>query len=381
MRRLAEFTRLIVFDRRGCGVSDREGETITPTLEERMDDIVAVLDAVGSSQAVLLAVSEGGNLAALFAATYPERTSGLILYATVARWRRDDDHPWGWKNAEEQRELFEWMRDAWGLRDGVEPAVGLWAASLVGDERSLDWFARWTRQSVSRSAIWSLLWTLSSYDLVEVFPVVRVPTLVLHRVDDALVGVDHSRRIARQVPDAKLVELPGVDHLTFAGDTDAIITEMEHFLVGSRGDRQRQRRLVTVLVAVIVDPAKQLTVLGDTAWRELLAVHQHDVSAHLDRLGGHQAERLDDRVTAVFDGPARAIRCTQGWSAPPAVAVCNCGQVCTAASATSSTARSSARARHPRRSRNIDEWDDRGDVGSSVTSGPRRMCSDRSTCC
>ena len=188
-RRLSEFSRLILFDRRGCGASDREGTTVTPTLEERMDDVIAVLDALGSERASIFGVSEGGALAALFAATHPERTSSIIVYGTMARFLKDADHPWGWANDDGLASFNKAVEQGWGTIEGAEGGVPLWAPSMVGDERFTNWMARYMRQSVSRGAISPLLWSFPAYDLVDVFPAVRVPTLVLHRREDLLVPV------------------------------------------------------------------------------------------------------------------------------------------------------------------------------------------------
>lgn len=311
-RRLAEFSRLVLFDRRGCGVSDRGGTTVTPTLEERMEDVVAVLDAVESERAALFGFSEGGTVAALFAATYPERTSGVILYGTLARIIRDADHPWGWFTEEEFADFVERVSRGWGLRSAAPGAVELWAPSVAGDERFADWFAKFARQSLSRRDVVPFIRSIAAYDLVDVFPAVRVPTMVLHRTGDVLVPVSHARWLAQQIPAARLVELPGVDHLPFVGDAEGVAAEIEAFLLGPRVSEPRGRRLLTIVVTDIAHAASTMTRLGDQAWRELLAAHDHEVDEHLARFGGRRVKYLGDGCLAVFDGPARAIRCAVG---------------------------------------------------------------------
>jgi pimeloyl-ACP methyl ester carboxylesterase/class 3 adenylate cyclase len=308
VRRLSRFARVILFDRRGCGASDREGTAVTPTLEERMDDVLAVLDAVGSETASILGVSEGGCLAAALAATYPQRVSSVILYATVAHVRQDNDHPWGWADKAALADFAAWMRQGWGTTLGAENAVPLWAPSMIGDERFTAWLAKHSRQSVSRGAILPLMWSSVYAYLVDVFPAVRVPTLVLHRRDDRLVPVAQGRRIAEQIPHARFVELPGVDHFPFVGDADAVLAEIEGFLLGSSGTWPRHHRLLTVLCIDIAGPAESPDLTRD-AWRELTAGYEEMVRNHLHRFGGKEVNRVGHGMLAVFDGPGRAIRC------------------------------------------------------------------------
>jgi pimeloyl-ACP methyl ester carboxylesterase len=309
LRRLAEFTRLILYDRRGCGLSDRHGTTATPTLEERMDDVLAVLDATGSQQASIFGVSEGGALAALFAATHPARTARIILYGTPAHYHADARYPAGAGDGT-LVSFAEAVSRGWGMRS--DWAVQLWAPSMVGDEPFTEWLAKYARQSVSRGAILPLLSAIYAHDLGVVFPAVRVPTLVLHRRDDGLVPVRQGRHIASQIPDAQFVELEGADHLPFVGDADAVLAEVQDFLVGSRTTISRRRRLVTLVFTDIADATPKAVDLGDDAWRELLATHDRDVRTHLTRFGGEQVRQVGNGVLAVFDGPARAIRCALG---------------------------------------------------------------------
>jgi pimeloyl-ACP methyl ester carboxylesterase len=309
LRRLSEFTRLILFDRRGCGLSDRHGTTATPTLEERMDDVLAVLDAVGSQQASIFGISEGGSLAALFAATHPERTARIILYGTSTYYRADAQYRADVGDGT-MAAFVEAVSRGWGMRS--DWAVQIWAPSMVGDEPFTEWLAKYARQSVSRGAILPLLSAFDAYDLVDVFPTVRVPTLVLHRGDDGLVPVSDGRQIASQIPDARFVELEGVDHLPFVGDAQAVLAEVQAFLVGSRVSIPRQRRLLTLVFTNTADSTPRAVDLGDDARRELLAAHDRDVRTHLTRFGGEEVKHLGNGVLAVFDGPTRAIRCALG---------------------------------------------------------------------
>jgi pimeloyl-ACP methyl ester carboxylesterase len=308
-RRLSEFTRLILFDRRGCGLSDRHDMTATPTLEERMADVLAVLDAVGSQQASLFGISDGGSLAALFAATHPERTARIIIYGTLTSYHADARYPAGAGDGTIAA-FAEDISRGWGMRS--DWAVRMWAPSRAGDEPFTQWLAKYARQSVSRGTILPLLSAFSTYDLADVFPAVRVPTLVLHRRDDGLVPVSHGRQIASQIPDARFVELEGVDHLPFVGDAEAVLAEVQDFLVGSRTPIPRPRRLLTLVFTDITDAMPKAVDLGEDAWRELLAAHDREVRTHLTRFGGEEVKHLGNGVLAVFDGPARAIRCALG---------------------------------------------------------------------
>jgi pimeloyl-ACP methyl ester carboxylesterase len=307
LRRLSEFARVIVFDRRGCGLSDREGMTVTPTLEERMDDVIAVLDAVGSDTASIFGVSDGGVLAAVLAATHPHRVSRIILYGTVAHFRRDAAHPWGWAEQGSLADFVEWMQQGWGTVRGAENALRLWAPSMIGDQRFAAWLAKHSRQAVSRGAILPLMWSSVYAYLVDVFPAVRVPTLVLHRRDDRLVPVEQGRRIAEHIPNARFIELAGADHFPFVGDAEAILGEVEAFLVGHRGSWSRDRRLLTVLCVKVAGTAESLNLTPD-AWEQLTAQQVEMVRDGLTRFHGEEIRRTSAGVVAAFDGPGRAIR-------------------------------------------------------------------------
>lgn len=310
LRRLSEFTRLILFDRRGCGVSDRGGDTVTPTLEERMEDVLAVLDAVGSERASVLGVSEGGVLAAMLAATHPERISSIIAYGTVTRLRKDAEHPWGWLDDDAFAQFIDEMAKGWGHRSTW--AVQLWAPSMLDDDRFNDWMAKFGRQSLSRRDVLPMFWANRDADIVDVWPAVHTPTLVLHRRDDRLIPVGHGRWIAQHVPDARFIELAGFDHLPFIGDAEEVLAAIEEFLIGSPAAHRRQRKLLTVMFTDIANSSTMISSLGDDAWREIVASHDRVIRDHLARFGGTEMKHLGTGFLAVFDGPARAVRCAMG---------------------------------------------------------------------
>jgi class 3 adenylate cyclase len=232
------------------------------------------------------------------------------LYGAVARNRKDDAHPWGLNDDETSAAFIDRLTRIWG--EPSDFAVRLWAPSMSGDERFKEWIAKHCRQSVSRRDVSPLIRAFDAYDLVDVFPAVRVPTLVVHRSGDGLVPVSQGRRVAEEIPDARFVELAGNDHYPFVGDAEAILAEVEDFLVGSTGPSSRRRQLLTVAFTDIADATSTVARLGDDAWRELLAAHDQMVRAHLDRFGGEEVKQTGDGFLAVFDGPARAIRCALG---------------------------------------------------------------------
>jgi pimeloyl-ACP methyl ester carboxylesterase len=312
LRRLGEFARVILYDRRGCGASDREGATATATLEERVEDLIAVLDVVGSEMPCLFGVSEGGALAAVMAAAQPARTGSIIVYGTMARFLRDDEHPWGWGDAQMLATFYDSLRRLWGTTEGSHAAVPLWAPSRIGDERFAEWMAKHSRSAVSRSAVLPMMRSFDAYDLVDVFQVVRVPTLVLHRADDMLVPVSHGRWIAERVPNARYVELPGVDHLPFVGDAEGVLAEVEAFVKGERAPLSDNRRLLTVVVIDVAEGGRVPERLGHAAWRELLGTCDQVVREHLVRFDAVSVKSIGARFVAAFDGPARALRCSLG---------------------------------------------------------------------
>jgi class 3 adenylate cyclase/pimeloyl-ACP methyl ester carboxylesterase len=305
LRRMASFSRLIFFDKRGTGMSDRVPDTQLPTLEQRMDDVRAVMDAVGSNHAALFALSDAGAMATLFAATYPDRTTALILYGCFAAAAKDPEYPWGQTPAEWDRVLERWERN-WG--DGAL-YIELFAPSMVGDKRYEEWFAKLERLSVSPGAALTLGRMNAEIDVRQVLAAIRVPTLVLHRTGDRVIDVDEGRFMAERIPGAKYVELPGADHWPWNGDSDSILQEVNEFLTGSREIQEPDRVLTTVMFTDIVNSTKLTAELGDRRWAQLLEDHHQLVRRELTRFRGREIDTAGDGFLATFDGPARAILC------------------------------------------------------------------------
>jgi class 3 adenylate cyclase/pimeloyl-ACP methyl ester carboxylesterase len=296
--RLGSFARLIVFDKRGTGLSDRT-VGIAP-LEERMDDVRAVMDAAGSERAALFGVSEGGPMSMLFSATYPARTQALVLYGTFARPDRLAD-----LSTDEFQEHLKQVESGFG----TGAALQRWVASRASDESFRRAWARFERHCASPAAIVRLMQMNREIDVRHVLPTIRVPTLVLHRSGDPSTGIDHGRYLAAHIPGAKLVELPGIDHIPVFGDADRLIDEIEEFLTGSRHEAEPDRVLATVMFTDIVESTRRAAELGDRQWRALLERHDQAVRAELQRHRGRAVKSLGDGFLATFDGPARAVRC------------------------------------------------------------------------
>jgi class 3 adenylate cyclase len=303
-QRLASFARLITFDKRGTGLSDRA--VAIPTLEQRMDDVRAVMDAVGSERAALIGVSEGGPMSMLFAATYPERTVALVLFGTFARSSWAEDYPWGRRYEEREAQMAR-MRSAWGTGMSIER----YAPSLAGDSALRQWWAALERTSVSPGALVALTRMNAEIDARHVLDAIRVPTLVMHRAGDRAIAVQHGRYIAERIPGAKYIELPGEDHVPIAGDTDRVLDEIEEFLTGLRHRADHDRVLATVLFTDVVRATEQAVALGDRRWRELLDRHHAMVRRELVAFRGREIDTAGDGFLAAFDGPARAIRAAQ----------------------------------------------------------------------
>ena len=300
-QRLASFARLITFDKRGTGLSDRA--VAIPTLEQRMDDVRAVMDAVGSERAALIGVSEGGPMSMLFAATYPERTIALVLYGTFARGSWAEDYPWA-RRDEEREAYLTAMRNAWGTGMSIERYV----PSLAGDSAFRQWWAALERTAVSPGAAVALARMNAEIDARHVLDAIRVPTLVVHRTGDRVARVEHGRYIAERVPGAKYVELPGEDHVPIAGDMDRMLDEIEEFLTGVRHRADHDRVLAMVLFTDVVRATERAVALGDRRWRELLERHHSMVRRELGAFRGREIDTAGDGFLAAFDGPARAIR-------------------------------------------------------------------------
>jgi pimeloyl-ACP methyl ester carboxylesterase len=302
LTRLASFSRLILFDKRGTGLSDRIGDL--PSLEVRMDDMRAVMDAVGSQRAALFGYSEGGAMCILFAATYPDRASALIMAGAFARRTRAPDHPWGPTAAQRSASVDQMERD-WGGPIGIEAR----SPSLAHDERYRQWWARWLRSSASPAAAGKLMRMNMEIDVRHVLPVVRIPTLVLHSVNDLEAEIGAGRYMAERIPGAKLVELHGIDHIPWGDDSDAIADEIEEFLTGARRGAEPDRVLATVLFTDIVGATEFAARVGDRSWHDLLDSHHALVRRELERFRGREIDTAGDGFLATFDGPARAVRC------------------------------------------------------------------------
>ncbi len=300
LRRLSSFSRLILLDKRGTGMSDPvSGE---PGLADRVDDIRAVMDAAGSERAVLLGIFEGAALGLEFAATRPERVEGLVLYASLAKFTQGDDYPWGWSPAAIQLYLAA-SEEGWGSGDGAD------LLSATSDDRYRAWFARLLRLSASPGMATTLMRMNTELDVRDALPAIAAPTLVLHRTDDPLVSVEHGRYVAERVPGARLVEFPGSDHWPWAGNADPILGEIEEFLTGTRAAPEHERVLATLLFTDIVKSTERARELGDRRWRDLLEDQQALVRREIERFRGREIQTVGDGFFATFDGPTRAIRC------------------------------------------------------------------------
>lgn len=302
VRRLASFSRLILIDRRGTGLSDPVADL--PSLEQRMDDVRAVMDAAGSERAALFGISEGGPMCMMFAATYPQRTTSLVLCGTAACITRRRHYPIGIPPSK-LREYADHIAAAWGT--GVSADV--FAPSVAQDQSFRRSWARFERFAVSPAGIQALLRMLNDTDARHILPVVKVPTLIVHRQGDRAMAVAGARFLAERIPGAKYVELPGDDHFPWVGDTGAILDEVEEFITGARAVRETDRVLATIMFTDIVGSTARAATMGDRRWRDLLSSHDALARRELARFGGREVKTVGDGFLATFDGPARAIRC------------------------------------------------------------------------
>jgi pimeloyl-ACP methyl ester carboxylesterase/class 3 adenylate cyclase len=305
LERLAVFNRLILFDRRGSGLSDSIGEPYT--LEQEARDALAVLDAVGSERAALLTYGLGGPVGALLAAERPERVGALIMYASIARASWAADYDWAMTVAD-RVQWTERTVATWGEIDG--PGLAVLAPSMADDPALAGWYARLQRLAASPSQARILLNAAAELDVRDTLPRIRVPTLVMHRSQDNAWDPRHSRYLADHIPGARYVELDGVDSFPFIGDSDAIVEEIEEFLTGARSSGKLARALLTVMFTDIVDATARAATLGDARWRDLLAAHHARVREQLVHFDGREVKTVGDGFLATFAGPpSRALRC------------------------------------------------------------------------
>ena len=301
LKRLTSFSRVIVFDKRGQGLSDRVAEQ---TLEERIGDVIAVMDAAGSERATIYGWSEGGAMSLMFAATYPQRTSALVLYGAFASMQAN---PWSMTDAQAEL-VLDHLEEHWG--EGV--LVPLNAPSRAKDEAFVEWWAHLERAAASPGAMMELMRAGYEIDTRHILPSIQVPTLILHREGDALVPVEAGRYLAQNIPGAKYIELPGEDHLFQALDQDVLdllLDEIEEFITGARHRPETDRVLATVMFNDIVGSTERAAELGDRQWRELLGNYYAVVRKELTAFRGREVNTTGDGLVATFDGPARAMQC------------------------------------------------------------------------
>ena len=302
VERQAAFARIVMYDRRGSGLSDR---TIGPVaIEEDVSDLLAVADAVRTERPFVFGCGQGGSVALLFAATHPDRCAGVVAYSTPARYLRSDDYPYGWDD-----ETMDWWLDQveQGALMGAE-TIKLLAPSMADDEEFAAWMAKLARAAGSPRAARDNFETLARSDIRHILPAVSVPVLVLHRRDDQLFPVEQSRDLAGRLPDARFVELPGADWVPMAGDVDALVDELQAFVTGTRPQVDPDRQLATVLFTDVVKSTDTAASIGDKRWRELLDRHDEITKREVSRHGGRLVASTGDGVVATFDGPARGVR-------------------------------------------------------------------------
>jgi pimeloyl-ACP methyl ester carboxylesterase len=300
---LASFARVITFDRRGSGLSDPVVDA--PTLEQRMDDVRAVMDAAGSERAALVGVSEGVPMSILFAATYPQRVRALVCTGGMARTTYAEDYPWGTSAQALVESGLELILPNWGDGSLIEVA----SPSQADNQESREFYGRLERSTASPGMLRALFQMFLDLDVRDVVPSVHVPALVLHHSNDRLVNVRHGRWLAEQMPNARLVEFEGEDHGFWYQGTEEWLGEVQEFLTGARAEAEPDRVLATVLFTDIVDSTRAAADLGDQRWRELLERHQRAVREALGRFDGREVKSTGDGFLATFDGPARAIHC------------------------------------------------------------------------
>ena len=311
LEKLSSFCRLIMIDRRGAGLSDRMSPDELPPLEDLVDDVNVVLDVVGSERAALLGYSDCGQLCAMYAATHPDRTSALILYATAACESVGSDYKLTWTDAEWETYLAG-MRTGWGSMGYARESLSFFDPSLAGDEQMSAWYASFQRLAASPTSAEAIERICHEMDIRAILPTIGVPTLVLHREGDSIESVEAGRDVAARIPGARFVAFPGADHHMWAGDQDALLDEIERFLASTRDEEvEFDRVLATVLFTDIVDSTATAAAMGDRAWRDVVERHHAVVRGLLGRFRGVEMDTAGDGFFATFDGPARGVRCAE----------------------------------------------------------------------
>jgi len=302
LNRLASFSRLIVFDKRGCGMSDRVHPL--PTLEQRMDDVRAVLDAAGSERAAVMGISEGGVMSALFAASYPERTLGLIIDGSYPSALRRPGYPWGMTEEQHNANLAR-VPEIW------DQAVGMdrYAPSQVENPHVARWWANFKQMSASPGDARDLLRMNTLIDIRGILPTISVPTLIVHARGDVIAPIEAGRYFAEHIPGARLLELDSADHWPYFGDAELVLGEVEEFLTGARSTPLPETTLATILRTDVAQAGAHAVWLGDRRWQQLMDLHRSVVGRALARFAGREVEASEHGLTAVFDGTARAVRC------------------------------------------------------------------------
>ncbi len=303
--RIASFARLIIFDKRGTGLSDPVSEV--PTLEQRVDDIRAVMDAAASARATLMGISEGAPTSVLVAATHPERVEALVLYGAMGRTTEAPDYPWAAPADALRESAAVFIAPYWG--QDARGTLELFAPSVADDPRAIELAGRLERSAASPGMVQKIFEMFLEIDVRAVLPTIRVPTLVLHRRLDRVVNRRAGRELAAQIPGARYVELPGIDHLPWAGDPEPVLGELEEFLTGNRSTPEPDRVLATVMFTDVVCSTERAAEFGDARWRETLGAHHRAVRRELGRFRGREVKTLGDGFLVTFDGPARAVNC------------------------------------------------------------------------
>ncbi len=305
IEQLSAFCRLIRFDKRGTGMSDRP--TNAATLEERIDDIRAVMDAAGSKDAVIFGLSEGGSMACLFAATYPTRTRGVILWGVQARWIQSEDYPWGLTPEENQSMIDELLENGVTLRYLTGPGAGL---GKDVDPAYLEWVLRYARAGASPSSVVALERMNAQIDIRDILPTIQAPTLVMNRTGDPVANVNAARDLASRIPRARFLEFPGNTH-SMVGISDQVVSEIQEFVTGTHSHATSDRVLATILFIDIVSSTETATKIGDSAWLDLLRRHNDLVRRELANYRGKEIKTTGDGFLVTFDGPTRAIGCAR----------------------------------------------------------------------